>query len=80
MTRIVLLLTLLCLAASAKAESILLASTERRTRPIPPSITPDRLVTEARSALDRMGSYQVLMHRQERVNGELEGFFSTGVR
>jgi hypothetical protein len=52
--------------------SILLASAERSTRPMPPSITPDRLVAEARAALDRMTSYQVLMHRQERVNGDLQ--------
>jgi hypothetical protein len=52
--------------------SILLASAERSTRPMPPTITPDRLVAEARAALDRMTSYQVLMHRQERVNGDLQ--------
>jgi hypothetical protein len=52
--------------------SILLASTEPPTRPTPPSVTPDRLVTEARSALDRIASYRVLMHRQERVNGTLQ--------
>jgi hypothetical protein len=52
--------------------SILLASTERPTDPTLPSVTADRLVTEARSALDRIASYRVLMHRQERVNGTLQ--------
>ena len=53
--------------------SILLASSDRKPRPIAPAPeNAGRIVAEARKALDAMASYQVLMHRQERVNGTLQ--------
>jgi hypothetical protein len=50
--------------------SRLLASAERRSE-AKAQIQPAELVAQARTALDGMTSYQVAMHRQERVNGSL---------
>jgi hypothetical protein len=44
----------------------ILASTERR-----PEVTADAVVAQARAALDSMTSYEIALHRQERVNGSL---------
>jgi hypothetical protein len=46
--------------------SRILAGSER-----PPEIKPATIVAQARAALDAMTTYEVSMHRQERVNGTL---------
>ena len=59
-------------SATVPNASRLIASAGRRPDPAPNPGDPARLVAEARSSLDAMASYQVTLHRHERVNGKLE--------
>jgi len=64
------------LASSAVAASVpngsrLIASAERRPDASSRSAEAARVVAEARASLDRMATYRVALHRQERVNGAL---------
>jgi len=58
-------------ASGVPNASLVLASGERPIAPKPDAITPAQLVAEARSALDAMSNYEVSLHRQERINGQL---------
>ena len=49
---------------------LVLASAERRVAPAS-AFSPETVVAEARAALDAMATYEVSLHRQERVNGAL---------
>ena len=60
-------------SANVPNPSRLIASAERRGGPAPaPGGDVAGLVAQARAGLDAMASYQVALHRQERVNGRLE--------
>jgi len=52
--------------------SRLIAPTERRAEAATKPADAARLVAEARASLDAMASYQVALHRLERINGRLE--------